>query len=210
MPNHVANILKINEDATKVAAFLEAVKSEESAFDFNKIVPMPETFIKYDTTNHPNGRGLVIGEQLNPWDKNSPIVTNELIKEFKKATKEQAKMYGCVGWYDWSRHYWGTKWKAYDIEVEVDEIRFNTAWNAPMPIYVAIADLFPDYDFEVVYADEDYGYNCGMVSIEHGDIFINNPDGGSDEAMDLYFETHPYNEGELIKDEKGKWVWREE
>lgn len=47
-------------------------------------------------------------------------------------------------------------------------IRFNTAWNMPKPIYLELANLFPHLSFEVYYADEDLGSNCGRVFLNAG------------------------------------------
>lgn len=43
MPNWVTNEVKISGRSTARKEFLEMVRSEKSAFDFNKIVPMPES-----------------------------------------------------------------------------------------------------------------------------------------------------------------------
>lgn len=61
MPNHIANRVIIDGSLDDIKKIMNFVRSEESPFDFNKIVPMPETFKKYDTTNRPNGQGLVVG-----------------------------------------------------------------------------------------------------------------------------------------------------
>ena len=71
-------------------------------------------------------------------------------------------------WYDWSVRNWGTKWDAYDVDVEVDigYIRFDTAWNTPIPIFRKLStDLgVPIY---VVFADEDIsGNNSGALRVE--------------------------------------------
>lgn len=210
MPNHVANILTIRESKERVIAFLEAVKGEESAFDFNRIIPKPETYKKYDTTNHPNGKGLVAGQPYDPFDEKSVIVTEELIEEFKQATLEQYTKYGVVGWYDWSRLHWGTKWNAYDVEVDGDSIFFNTAWAEPKPIYLKLAQMFPDYNFSIVFASEEMGCGAGNVEIVSGEVSYIEAANGSDVAMKYYFATHPGMEDVIIKNEKGEWVWKDE
>lgn len=211
MPNHIANRVIIDgslDDLKKIANF---VRSEESPFDFNKIVPMPETYRKYDTTNHPNGRGLEIGAHVS-WDANSPIVTEELIEEYKKATREQLKTHGCVGWYNWSCHYWGTKWNAYDVVVQDEGVyEFNTAWSAPLPVIRALSEFFPEVTINLDWADEDAGFNAGEATYEGGDVisevFF---DGDSDEAWEQYFRLHEGDEEYYEKDENGKWRMKEE
>ena len=73
-----------------------------------------------------------------------------------------------------------------------------------------MAEMFPDYNIEIVYADEDRGYNAGRFLIEDGECTRHDEEGGSDEAYQCYFETHPGAEDEMHKDENGKWVWNEE
>lgn len=209
MPNYVANILTLAGSEERIAKVVEFVKGEDSPFDFSKIVPQPETYKKYDTTNHPDGRGLEVGQPVNPFKKDSPIVTKELLEEYKQATAEQARKYGVVGWYDWNVRYWGTKWDAMDVTYEGGAFFFDTAWSAPLPVIRRLAEMFPDILFVLTYADEDYGYNCARYTFKgkQRDCFA--PAGGSDEAMELYFETHPDSRDEMHKDENGDWVWND-
>lgn len=210
MPNYVANrVVLVGSDETikKVIAF---VKSDESVFDFNKIVPMPETFLKYDTTNYPNGKQLQVGQRVS-WEKDSPIVTEELIEEYKQATREQEEKYGVVGWYDWSINYWGTKWNACDaLMTEGGVFLFDTAWSAPIPVLTALSKLFPDVEIQFTFADEDCSFNTGEGTIQNGDVEAYYPEGNSEEGWQLYFELHPGAEDDFHKDENGQWVYNED
>lgn len=119
MPNWVYNTLRvINGDPQEVFAF---VRSEESMFDFNTLVPQPE--------------GLYHGS-LGP-------------KEFEK--------YGKNNWYNWNNANWGTKWNACDARYSKKDpehvILFDTAWDAPAPVFAAMAKRFPGHEI-VVYSDE--------------------------------------------------------
>lgn len=210
MPNYVANKIVLvgsDEDITKVVEF---VKGDNGVFDFNRIVPMPETFRKYDTTNHPNGKQLVVGEPIG-YEKGAPIVTEELIEEYKRATREQWEKYGVVGWYDWSRRYWGTKWNSCDaMYCGAGVFYFDTAWSAPIPVLVALSELFTDVEIQFAFADEDCSYNTGEGTINNGEIEAYYPEGGSDDGWRLYFEMHPGSEDDFHKDENGQWVYNEE
>lgn len=208
MPNHVANILTINESEDKVQKFLEAVKSENSLFDFNKIIPKPEELDIMSSSDGERGMRFLLGEksELNTFDEKR---REEAIRLGAKYLVNRS-LYGAKDWYDWSKWHWGTKWNAYDVEVEGNQVRFNTAWNAPGPIYQKLAEMFPDYCIEVAYADEDYGCNTGRFEIEDGECYYYSPVNNSDEAMALYFETHPGAEEEMHQDENGKWVWNED
>lgn len=212
MPNHVANRVIIDGNLDDIKKIMNFVKGEKSPFDFNKIVPMPETFIKYDTTNHPNGRGLVVGEHTLCYDESSPVVTEELIEEYKRATEEQAERYGVVGWYNWSRAYWGTKWNCYDVVV-LDEgaFEFNTAWSAPLPVMQALSEIFPEVIINLDWADEDAGCNTGEATYEGGSetslVYFDNL---SDEAWEQYFRLHEGDEEFYERDEDGRWRLKED
>ncbi|MEC0233568.1 hypothetical protein P4H71_04260 [Paenibacillus kribbensis] len=86
-------------------------------------------------------------------------------------------------WYQWSLDNWGTKWNAYDIYITENVIRFDTAWSAPGPIFQALYNRFPDYTFDIKYADEDLGYNFGHLIISpEGEMSRRMPESGTAEA----------------------------
>lgn len=210
MPNYVTNRIQIvgsDEDVKKVVEF---VKSDYGVFDFDKIVPMPEIFKEYDTTNHKNGEQLWVGEPVGH-EKGAPIVTEELIEEYKRATAEQLRDYGVVGWYDWRCKYWGTKWNACDPADCGDGVFvFDTAWNAPLPVLKALSKLFPGVKIAFAFADEDCSYNTGEGTIKNGGMDAYFPEGNSEDGWRLYFELHPGSEDDFHRDENGQWVYNEE
>ena len=55
----------------------------------------------------------------------------------------------CVDWYDWRQKNWGTKWNACKSEVSGNIVNFLTANSAPRPIFIAMAQKFPDITFFV-------------------------------------------------------------
>lgn len=210
MPNYVANRIQIIGSDEMVQKVVEFVKSDYRVFDFEKIVPMPETFKKYDTTNHKNGEQLRVGEHIG-YDESSPIVTEELIEEYKRATREQYEQYGVVGWYDWHCKYWGTKWNACEPAYCGDGLFvFDTAWSAPLPVLRALSEIFPEVEIAFAFADEDSSYNTGEGTISKGEIEGNFPDGNSEDGWRLYFELHEWARDEYHKDENGQWVCNED
>ena len=80
-------------------------------------------------------------------------------------------------WYDWRCKNWGTKWNAYDIEIEWDdkykehiEIEFKTAWSPPEPIYFKLRKIFGE-DLYINWFCRDEGDNyCGYV---HNQQYVN-------------------------------------
>lgn len=165
MPNHITNIITITapEDRT-IQEVLEYVKTEDTQFDFNTLIPMPE-----------------------------------LIKS----------SFGVPGisppWYDWSIKNWGTKWNAYEISNIEQGVKFETAWNAPMPIFKALAEKFPDYSFDFKYADEDTGYNFGHLKIDRiGTLSYSVPEKGTPAANKWVFEN--VRERPDYYDEEGNFI----
>lgn len=198
MPNHIAHLVVVSGDTAKVEAFIKKVirtqvdpedGKEFTRFDFNAILPMPE---ELNITSSSSIEEFVKTGILPKYaDSLKGEERENFIRECHQA-KKNLETYGFKDWYDWKRHYWGTKWNSYDFEeLSYGTYTFNTAWCTPMGIWEALAQQFPDIKVEITYADEDSGYNAGVVTIDHGELSVYEPDGGSDEAYELYFETHP-------------------
>jgi hypothetical protein len=73
------------------------------------------------------------------------------------------------GWYDWSIENWGTKWDVSETyEDEEGYICFDTAWSTPIELMCTLSERYSDLTFEVTFADEDLGSNCGVYSFQNG------------------------------------------
>lgn len=156
MPNWVQNeIIFENADDEKVAALIQelklATKSEDRAFDFNKIIPMPESLdiesgsdedlaIAYFVTERltipleqTNLRELIYNSFNDDW-------ATEVISRLRKRVDEEHdaesldklyvmgkqymynhEHYGCYDWYHWCCRYWGTKWNACEADWGLDD-----------------------------------------------------------------------------------------
>lgn len=149
MPNWADNRIIVSGDSEKIKKFLnDGVKNSAGNYHFGSWIPIPETYVKYDTTNHPYGKGLVVGEK----DCFSGIVTTEeRLKEFIEATKYQKKTYGVIGWYDWNVNNYGCKWDE-DMELleRIDDnektecITFltTTPWSSPIEFVRTIVQRY--------------------------------------------------------------------
>lgn len=75
--------------------------------------------------------------------------------------------YGYHDWYGYHNAKWGTKWDAFDVNVDDDEIYFTTAWSAPFPIFEKICEMFPkeEITFEAEY--EDNWFEAGINNDGH-------------------------------------------
>jgi len=95
--------------------------------------------------------------------------------------------YSAETWYYWSIEHWGTKWIADVVtmkDLEKNEFGwcFTTAWSAPRELINVLSVIFPEVIFELRYADEDLGYNCGVLKFINGtSMRMVTPSGDRDE-----------------------------
>lgn len=211
MPNFVRTRLCFEGKEERIKELFNLVRTETVnedntiLFDFNKIIPMPSVL------NIPSGS---VGEQAVEYllyksgcrtfnFKDRRVERMEMLKEkspeeFDEAIKigqqylRNVADYGCATWYEWRIKNWGTKWGACEIVVNENRVEFDTAWSFPTPIVLILSELFPDINISYLYADEDCGYNTGRGEFVAGKCETEEyPQGGSREAYEIYFDTHP-------------------
>jgi hypothetical protein len=118
---------------------------------------------------------------------------------------ENLETYGCKDWYSWSIQYWGTKWNAYDCNNgDYGTISFDTAWSTPFPVMQKLARMFPELSFEVKFADEDLGSNCGKYTFENGELIEEYQPEGT-EALKYACEIKGYEFVDFILDNFEYW-----
>lgn len=105
---------------------------EEKGIRLSTFLPIPDTFLKFDTTNYE--------------------------KEFADEARSQKKAYGVVGWYDYNCKYFGCKWDS-DISVEYNGKRTitlttDTPWSPPSQFLVRLHKMFPNLDISGSSLDE--------------------------------------------------------
>lgn len=181
MPNYVRNLINIvSGDFQAVADFM---KSEERDFDFNKLIPMPQSILYFRKFNKGISRQSELGFKY--WSAPTKAEKRNIIAEIKSngydlrsTLKEGYDRYlaykDCGHWnsLEWAKANWGTKWNAFDVDVNPSDrkIFFNTAWSAPIPIYKALAKQFPKHTISVKYYDEG-GWFAGYADIKDGNAF---------------------------------------
>ena len=223
MPNHISNIITFEGEESKVKELLAFINGgDDQLIDFDKIIPMPKELDVESGT-----RGEVAMLYLRNSKRPNKEEGYERAKAYIDGLSEEGRekalelgrayihnkvRYGHETWYPWRIDKWGTKWNAYDIYKEdYKTIWFNTAWSAPIPVIMALSSFFPDVTIIHTWADEDAGYNCGACEYIDGEtVYENIPEGGTDDAMQLYFKTHPGSEDYYVKDENGEWKWRDD
>lgn len=64
-------------------------------------------------------------------------------------TKLEMEYLGLVDWYNWNIANWGTKWDAYDVQLDRQDdnylaIHFSSAWSPPEPVVHAMQEQHPE------------------------------------------------------------------
>lgn len=148
MPNHVKNVLKFKHlTSDDVDFILNTIATEierpdtvdkQYAMDFDKVIPEPR-------------------------------FESECPDEFKVNKDSHIAEYEDRPWFDWYRwhiHYWDTKWNAYDCYSIIGKsyltLVFSTAWSMAFPVIQKLSVM--GYEYELRYADENYGSNCGILT----------------------------------------------
>jgi hypothetical protein len=192
----------------------EAIKGdpeERPIIDFNKIVPMPqvlrETTCDGTVSDYEWALGKDIFSELRrekglgkPVLNADDVTFNQILEAVKKRVAlygrsnvdvdqlrkvhENYSRYGFTTWHDWSRANWGTKWNAYEQKEEACLIVFDTAWSTPFPVMEALSKQHPNITFEIGYADEDMGQNCGRYELRDGKMTDQwHPEFGTEDAV---------------------------
>lgn len=167
MPNWCECDLKVQGTKKNVEEFLRLVKSDESDFDFDRLIPYPENFKELDR---------IAAE----WDK------VHLLPRSEELWKTRPKDGYNQGGYEWCIKNWGTKWNAEDVQIEEIiswywsalpdgtplvsvEIHFSTAWSPPLPVIERASELFEELCFELRHFECGCAFN-GLLRCEHGEI----------------------------------------
>lgn len=177
MPNWVTSKVKAPEGV------IQAMVNKEGNIDFGKI-------IKFDGEFPWNGI-LVDAETAAERTLNLPLNSHPMIGSLQQSSRDRVDVSGlsdegfeqfiqmlrnhrktgylhCM---DFARSAWGTKWNAFEPNVDGPEsASFETAWSFPEPIFIKLSQMFPDATIEVAYADEDIGSNCGTVIFKGGEV----------------------------------------
>ena len=160
MPNFTSNLIRAEGESADLKTFLEAVKGDDTVFDFNHIIPMPP-LLRHTGA----GQRTIGGTTVASWyiiDPTDPLPNDEQVRLFTPEEEAELKRIGHSDWYSWSVANWGTKWNACRaiedqscIEYGSVEITFETAWDAPLPVLRTMIRLFPQFSFECQWRYED-------------------------------------------------------
>lgn len=189
MPNHVTVIVKPLCDEDKFKEILSSITTDNS-IDFKKIIPLDESFKDFEPDIETIDRAkIALGIQNDVFNLSLTPVSKDKIGGIIKALQLYQKTGYCY-WYDAQREEWGTKWNAYETTIYDDKFKFQTAWSLPKQVLLKLSLIHQDIVFDVSYADEDLGSNCGQLKITNGAIIDSN-------IADWYNDT---------QEEKRQWI----
>ena len=229
MPNHVINRLEIVGHENHIEDVMRSLRSKSDpdvCFDFNSFLPMPEVLREITSPAKIVSKAQFKidmkeynAKVANPSDQDKFLgITHSITQEMSDSYMAR---FGADDWYNWALMHWGTKWGAYDTRLVSREpdtenpqyirvkIEFQTAWSSAGEAIGKLSGQFPKFVFFLTYADEDCGFNVGKLKFKQGNIIDSHvPDGGSNEAMELYFECHGKDEHWEMVD--GEWKYEYE
>lgn len=192
MPNHVVNKLTIKGQSVESKLLIMLIKNDilnnEGLVDFSILRPMPKEMegfepcvdtvrlIKKIHEHHPLLKNYCV-ELRNP--KLDKLI--EVYSEMDVDNKEIYRAFDILRdndesyWYSWRLKNWGSKWNAYHQSPELNKtgkFTFQTAWEIPDAWLIALSKKWNDVVFELRYADENTGYNCGIIQLKGGQIIF--------------------------------------
>lgn len=98
-------------------------------------------------------------------DLQSRALKQSTFDELADAAQECILKYGALDWHDWALETWGTKWAAFRsgwmsplraMKREAEQVAyFDTAWDPPYPVLVALSERFPSLTLRVEFCQED-------------------------------------------------------
>lgn len=120
MPNWCDNRVSVRGRRADVDEFCRLVKSDTSAFDFYKVLPVPVAL----------------------WDTEARARDREL-------AAQNITRFGAAHALDWCVINWGTQWSPDPTDIEIEWKRggvvyaFDTAWQPAYGIYLSLVQRFP-------------------------------------------------------------------
>jgi Ferredoxin-like domain in Api92-like protein len=200
MPNRCRNNIVVTGAVEDIAQFTQTcIRLDEkgtSHFDFNTIIPMPRILEGTVAGTAVDDALVVLGRDDLVWIprlleermKFWAVTDIEALKEkigpeaFENARQsiEAFEQTGAPNWYVWANMNWGTKWNACDFKIVREEpgryeCRFETAWCPPEPVYVKLAEMFPNLCFEINGWDDQFNFDFqatvrdGAFTIQYDD-----------------------------------------
>lgn len=234
MPNHITSRLHVegkSEDVKRLFDFIKSDAKDEDGdpilIDFNKILPMPAELDVESSSMGEDGQKYLLGHSCNILEREAYKQSEhnkkmEALKEdnpqfFEKCLQlgrqylSNIAKYGKTNWYGWRLANWETKWNAYDIRKESEDILyFNTAWSGVPNLISILAAKFPEVTIKYDFADENTGYNVGSYIMKGECVEDNSPADDSAEAWALVFDLGVADIEDYEEQPDGSYQYKEE
>ena len=194
MPNWTGNTVSVTGPKSILEEIKNFMQSEETVFDFNNIVPMPEslnlesggimsTAMKL-ATSKPKSAAYKKAQSLlhlpytmhqSPKGYDPVLKTEADVVVIGKLYVENQEKYKASTWYDWRCNNWDTKWNSCDAEIESESdteliYGFNTAWSQPNAIMIALSKKYPDITIKLQSTyEDDMPYNVYVSEFQNGE-----------------------------------------
>ena len=129
------------------------------------------------------------------------------IEDYGRHLNHLKEKYGFDNWYDWRNSNWGTKWNGCDQEYdeETEQLKFDTAWCVPEPIFAKIAEDNPDKNLDI-YSEEETGWfiegeikDGKYMETASGDITYNEETDSSETIKKEYDTPRVVKYEEIVK-----------
>lgn len=190
MPNWCENVMVVSGSEEELDRFQEFIRSDESEFDFNKVIPEPG----WNWEPLPGGVGQICKEErefdvsnvygAEQFMRQDAVLDEVLGKEPVPIDLTKVKL----DWYNWRLLHWGTKWSPDKdfIVVSREEgkltYNFDTAWSPPSLVIKALGKEFPTLRIKLYY--EEPGCAFFGAAVAEGDKF-------EDKTFEMTALTHP-------------------
>lgn len=187
MTNWCSNALTLSaKSAQDIDRLLTFVHSEDSLLDFNNIVPMPPALNDTNPNTYAELGQAIIEGNTSQWltrfrtrDITDAVglcayygKTQEEVLAAGQQRIETIKLYGVADWHQWRCKNWGTRGHRRDVRIERNSpteacLKFETAWDPPVPVIVRLAEMFPMVDVGLYFVEMGRGFE-GHVTLVNG------------------------------------------
>lgn len=217
MPNHITNKLVFNTTVEKMEEIFNTFNTHveaEEGYSYDGELRFKEKNKKYSygflnlktgifsRRNYDGVLGVPDGfvvdispafDHFPDFNKVIPQPENIFNGDLGEKERNMCIKEGRPNWYDWNTEFWGTKWNSYSCEkVSWNTFIFQTAWSSVPMIVVEMSKKLPDVEIVYTFADEDSGYNTGIIKYKNGEILESEfPKGGSSRGYELYLSLNP-------------------
>ena len=155
MPNWCFNRVTFTGTSGDIENLVAQLESDDSHFDFNKIIPMPAELAGIASPV----KAFKTKAEVDEYNSQKPMGGFEMGKAITHAKhKALLKKYGHAEWYNWANEVWGCKWNNdHDVDVSDDSAHgcasysFDTPWGPPEGIYLALREQFPEVNISWFY-----------------------------------------------------------